>query len=130
MPLLLVVLLFVAVVVIWIVLRSGGGKGSTAIPAASSGAAWARPLGQTSQNVEQALGLLATCAQPRGVANLRTAVQLRISDHVPSDWHYELGGGSCTLVTGPATDPSVTITATSQIWIELAQKKLSFSGAA
>jgi hypothetical protein len=130
MPVVVIVLLFVAVAVIWIVLNSRSRRTPTFPLAGAGTVVAARTPGRNGLNVEQALLLLATRTQPRGAANLRTVVQVRITDHVPSDWKLDLAEGRCTVVAGTDTSTPLTIAAPSQIWVDLAESRTSFAGLA
>jgi hypothetical protein len=130
MPLVIVFILIVLVALILIARSRRTPTAPVAYPAVQPGSAVSSGPSRSTQNVEEALALLATCVHPQGAGDLRTVVQVRVTDHVPADWHFDLDQGTCSLGMGLAADPRLTLTASTQSWLELAAKRLSFAGAA
>jgi hypothetical protein len=57
-------------------------------------------------------------------------VQIHVSGHDPADWYFELNQDGCTLVSGTVEQSPLMITANRQTWLDLAEKRLAFAGAA
>ena len=110
----------------WRLLRRKSPTRTPSMPAHVAGSALHPPI---AQNTEQALVLLASCAHPQGIGGLTTVVQVRIADQDPVEWHFNFTAGSCVLVRGPADGASLTISAASQVWRDLAAKRIGFASA-
>jgi hypothetical protein len=122
-----IILVIVLVVIFFLVrglLGSRPSSRSASFPGSTSASATLPP-----QNVEDALADLATCVRPKETGNLSTVVQVRIQDHTPADWHFDLSNGECSLLEGPSEVARLTITASTRTWIDLAAKRMSFSSA-
>lgn len=125
-----IVILVIFLVIVLLVVRgqfwSRAPSGTLQSP---SGASATVPKAPPPRNVEDALADLATCVRPKETGNLSTVVQVRIEDHIPADWHFQLGNGECTLLQGMATDAPLTVGASAETWIDLAAKRISFTSA-
>jgi hypothetical protein len=92
----------------------------------------ARPLASAQQPTADGIGALvdlATSVRPRGTSDLTKVIQIRITDQVPADWHFDLAQGQCSLAQGRSDGASLTLSASAQTWRELAAKRISFAGA-
>ena len=81
------------------------------------------------ESTEHALAVLASCARPRGIGDLTTVIQVRVADEGPADWQFTFTNGACALGRGTADEASLTISAASEVWRDLAAKRIGFSGA-
>ncbi|HEX5415532.1 MAG TPA: SCP2 sterol-binding domain-containing protein, partial [Chloroflexota bacterium] len=61
--------------------------------------------------------------------DLTTVVQAHVTDQGPAEWHFNFTQGSCVLARGLAERASLTISADSQVWHDLAEKRIGFLGA-
>ena len=122
-------ILVLVVVIAWFAWRLLRRKHPTLTPSVPANMAGSAPRPPIAQNAEQALALLASCAHPQGFGDLTTIVQARIADQGPVDWHFNFTAGTCALVRGPADGASLTISATSQVWRDLAAKRIGFASA-
>ncbi|HUX87839.1 MAG TPA: SCP2 sterol-binding domain-containing protein [Chloroflexota bacterium] len=122
-------ILVLVIVIAWFAWRRLRRKSPTLTPSMPVNLVGSATRPPVAQNAEQALALLASCAHPQGIGDLTTVVQARIADQGSVDWHFNFTEGSCVLVRGTADGASLTISADSQIWRDLAAKRIGFASA-
>lgn len=81
------------------------------------------------ESTEHALAVLASCARPRGIGDLTTVIQVRVADEGLAAWQFNFTNGACALLRGTTDEASLTISADSEVWRDLAAKRIGFSGA-
>jgi len=59
---------------------------------------------------------MAGAFDPRAAAGLEARIELRLGGAEPGIYHLAIGQGACRFVDGPATAPSLTIEAPSDVW--------------
>lgn len=62
---------------------------------------------------------------PTKIAGMNATYQFDISGDQGGTWHVKLADGAASVVDGPAENPSITLTATDQNWLDIVSGKLS-----
>ena len=124
-----VVILLIVLVAIFLVARTLFGPKAPVSAGAPRGGAQSSASTPPPLSVQDALADLASCVRPKETGNMSAVIQVRVTDHAPTDWHLDLADGRCSLAQGRAEEAPLTVTASTQTWIELAAKRMSFATA-
>jgi putative sterol carrier protein len=62
---------------------------------------------------------------PTKIAGMNATYQFDITGDNGGTWHVKLADGAASVNEGPAENPSITLTATDQNWLDITSGKLS-----
>jgi putative sterol carrier protein len=63
-------------------------------------------------------------ASPQQIKGIDAVVQFRSLGTEPGEWIITVKDGTCTYVVGTAASPTLTLEASSDVWMSLVQRKL------
>ena len=75
--------------------------------------------------VKETFDLMPTKFRPEKAAGVNATIQYDISGDQGGTWHAVIKDGTCTVSSGPAANPNLTLGMSSQDWLDMIGGKLS-----
>jgi putative sterol carrier protein len=75
--------------------------------------------------VKETFDAMASKFQPGKAAGINATIQYDIAGDQAGTWHAVIKDGACAVNAGPGTNPNLTLTMSSQDWLDMVGGKLS-----
>jgi putative sterol carrier protein len=75
--------------------------------------------------VTETFDLMPSRFRPDKATGVNATIQYEISGDQGGTWHAVIKDGTCTVNSGPATNPNLTLTMAAQDWLDMSAGKLS-----
>jgi len=76
-------------------------------------------------SVKETFDLMPSRFKPDKAAGVNAVIQYEITGEGGGTWHATIRDGKCTVASGPATSPNLTLTMAGQDWLDMLAGKVS-----
>ena len=75
--------------------------------------------------VKETFDLMPSRFKPDKAAGVNAVIQYEITGEGGGTWHATIKDGKCTVASGPAANPNLTVTMSAQDWLDMLAGKIS-----